>query len=177
MTREREYVGDFLSDAGSALGSVFGSSSSDSSTPSFGSSDGGGGLGGIGSSLSNLFSGTGDTGSAIGNVFGQLAKTALPAVTRAAEGAVSKAMTRHPSQKMQQGPMRQGSAQQTAPLPQTPAAPATHATSPQDQLNAVLVRLATKYKMPPPAKPSGFVSKMMGGQSPSNSSTDFGPGF
>jgi len=176
MTREREYVGDFLSDAGSALGSVFGSSSSLGSTPSLGSSDSGGGLGGIGSSLSNLFSGTGDAGSAIGNVFGQLAKTALPAVTQAAEGAVSKALskTSSPSQQQQQ---QQSQPQQPKGLPQAPPTHVMHALNPQAQLNTLLTRLAKKYHMPPPAKPAGFVSKMMSPSANKTSSTNFGPGF
>lgn len=165
--------GSALADIGSSLGSALGSSSGGGASDS-----------GLGGSLSSLFSGTGDTGSAIGNVFGQLAKTALPAVTKAAEGAVSKALS-HPSQQQPsppgQGPAQvpsgRGSAQPSSALPQTPARRAVHAIDSHTRLNQILTRLAKKYNIAPPAKPAGFVSKMMGATNTPKSTGDFGPGF
>jgi hypothetical protein len=167
--------GSTLSDLGSSLGSAFGSSS----MPSGADGSSGGGLGGIGSDLSNLFSGTGSSSSALGDVFGKLAKTALPAVTQAAEGALTKATSRSSQPQMPVHPALQSQSPQATPVHpalQHPALPSRgggggppvahvrqkHDVDPKVRLNLLLSHLAKKYNLPPPAKPPGFVSKMMG---------------
>jgi len=170
--------GSALSDLGSSFGSALGGGSG-------GGTDGGSGLGGIGSDLSNLFSGTGDTGSALGDVFGKLAKTALPAVTQAAEGALTKATQRSTPSQQRSIPSQQRSTSSQASTPSQQrsipsqqisshlATPGSgggtplhvrhkHDVDPKIRLNLVLSHLAKKYNLPPPAKPAGFVSKMMG---------------
>jgi len=177
------YVGDM--DWGSALGSLGSAAAS-----AFGGSGGGGGGGGFGGSggggggfdFSSLSNGS-DTGSAIANIFGQVAKAAVPLATQA----ISQATQQHPSQQPPAGGS-QGSQMSTQQPPaggsqgsQTPAQAATRAqatkpgaargkssTSPKDRLLLLLAHWAKDYNMPPPDKSAGghvgdFMNDMMKG--------------
>lgn len=180
--------GSSLGDIGSSLGSAFGGDSGGSSGGSgglgslFGTDAGSGSGGGSGalSSLSNLFGsdagsggGSGDTGSTIANLFGQVAKVAVPAVTKAiassqkpsSQGSAAPSAARAPSASSappNPSPM-------THPSASAPKGQAAHvsqhrkALDPKARLNLVLTHLAKKYGLPTPdgAPGSTFVSKMM----------------
>ncbi len=166
--------GSALGSIGSALGSAFGGS---------GGGAGGGGSGGfdfgsIASSFGSAFGGSGgapgggggDTGSAIANIFGQVAKVAVPAATQA----ISKAAQSHP-QAQTQAPTQHPATTTTA--PSQPHTRQSHAVDPKVRANLVLSHLAKQYGMTPPAgggagsqgnKTSladvgSFVQNMMGG--------------
>jgi len=166
---EYDYVGqdDFgsaLGSIGSALGSAFGGSGGAGGGAGGGSSGGfdfgslassfGSALGGSGGA-SGGGDGGGDAGSAIANIFGQVAKAAVPAATQA----ISKAAQQHP-QAQTQAPVAQTQApvQHPAATTTTPAQPHVrqkHVVDPKVRANLVLTHLAKKYGMTPPPGGTG----------------------
>lgn len=187
--------GSALGSIGSALGSAFGGSGGAGG----GAGGGGGGgfdFGSLGSSFGSALgsgdaggSGGGDTGSAIANIFGQVAKVAVPAATQA----ISRAAQSHPQAQAQtqtQAPAGTSTTPPTVPV-QRPAGMTTqhpsqqphprkqHAVDPKTKLNLMLTHLGKKYGMTPPAGGGGaagadsgkttlanvgsFVQNMMGG--------------
>ena len=190
-----EYVGEddwgsALGSIGSALGTAFGGSGS-------GGGGGGGGGGGfdfgsLGSSLGSALGqaadsggGGGDTGAAIANIFGQVAKVAVPAATQAIARSQShpqpqtqppvQAPTGTPTappvqQRARTAPV-QRTTQPSAQRPSQPRARQGRALDPKTKLNLALSHLGKQYGLTPPSdsgkstlgEVGSFVQNMMGG--------------